>query len=546
MMASISGNTQGLRSTHAKQLKKLALRRIHKDAIVSQEFARALCMLSFEIQRQTGALIDRSGRVRYLIVGDKHGIMLPELDRNRSTRLRGLRLVHTHLNSHEALNQEDLYDLVLLRLDYISAIGIDKNGYPARYYNAHILPGAQPGYHLEKPVLPGQLIENFSATIAYLEDLFKREDHRLHQASKNNRALLVGVYTPAMRERRTPQASMRELNELCRTAQVEVVACATQKRNRLDPQSLVGQGKAKEIALQAVQQNAEMIIFDLELTPMQAKRLSQICDLKIIDRTQLILDIFSRHAQSRDGKLQVELAQLRYLKGRLSEKDDNMSRLTGGIGGRGPGETKLEIGRRRVNDRIRFLEKEWQAIRRRRALNRSRRQAKLGMVSIVGYTNAGKSTLLNSLTNSAVTAAPRLFATLDPTSRRLRFPKHREIILSDTVGFIHDLPPELRRAFSATLEELKQADLLLHCIDASEAEVFRQKIVDVDSILSELWRTLEITPPPYLRVYNKCDLLSSEEIKILNESGNSVCVSAQQKANLDVLCKQIEAMLFES
>ena len=543
-MALISGNTQGLKAIHHKQLKKLAMRRVAGDALISQDFARALCLLSFEIKRQMGVLLDRGGRVRYLLVGDKRGIMIPELDRSRAGRLRGLRLVHTHLRSDEVLSEEDLYDLILLRLDYISAIGIDSHGFPAYYYNAHILPGTEPGYHLEAPIIPGQLPENFSESISYLEEIFKQDKHRLRMASKSNRALLVGVYTPAMRQRRTTQNSMEELKELCHTAQIEVVDCISQKRNSLDPKSLVGQGKAKAIAWQAVQQDVEIIIFDLELTPAQAKRLSQLCDLKIMDRTQLILDIFACHAQSRDGKLQVELAQLRYLKGRLSEKDDNMSRLTGGIGGRGPGETKLEIGRRRVDDRLRLLEKELKSLRQRRDLNRSRRQEKLHMVSIVGYTNAGKSTLLNSLTNSVVAAAPRLFATLDPTSRRLRFPKQREIILADTVGFIHDLPPALRRAFSATLEELSYAELLLHCIDASECDLRNQKIADVDNILGELWQEMNLSAPPCIRVYNKCDLLSEEEVNFLTKQTNSICISAYKKTNLATLCQQIETILF--
>ncbi|MCB1138460.1 MAG: GTPase HflX, partial [Leptospiraceae bacterium] len=254
----------------------------------------------------------------------------------------------------------------------------------------------------------------------------------------------------------------------------------------------------------------------------------------------LILDIFARNARSRDGKLQVELAQLRYLKGRLSEKDDNMSRLTGGIGGRGPGETKLEIGRRRVEDRIRRLEKELSSIKKRRLLNRRRRDdSAVPVCSIVGYTNAGKSTLLNRLTNSEVVQENRLFATLDPTTRRLRFPEEREIILTDTVGFIHDLPPELKKAFQATLEELADSDLLLHCIDVADP-AREEKIRDVEEILSDLG-LMEI---PVLRVYNKCDRLSpARRQEIRNEdSPDRVFVSAQESWNLQALLDRLEQL----
>ena len=388
------------------------------------------------------------------------------MERSRAARLRGLRFVHTHLKG-EALSKEDLSDLTLLRLDYITAITIDKNALPELFYSAHILPGTEPGYELEEPCRPGKLKQNFSQTIRYLEDLFAKVEKK-DRERKETRATLLGVYTPEMCQRRSPQKSMEELRELCRTAGVIPADCIIQKRRKLDPLSLVGSGKAQEIALRAVQKNTDIIIFDLELSPAQAKGLSQVCDLKILDRTQLILDIFSRNAKGRDGKLQVELAQLRYLKGRLSERDDNMSRLTGGIGGRGPGETKLEIGRRRVNARIQRLEKELAKLKKYRFLTRSRRQKKLPIVSIVGYTNAGKSTLLNVLTHSRVLTENRLFATLEPTNRRLRFPRERDIILADTVGFIHELPPELRHAFAATLEELQDSELLLHCIDASD------------------------------------------------------------------------------
>ena len=537
-------------------MKRLALKRLTEDVIVSQDIARTMTSLSFALRRQIGILINRSGHISHVILGDHRSVEIPELERNRSTRLRGLRLVHTHLYD-EKLNEEDLYDLTLLRLDYITAITIDASGLPSYFYSAHILPGTHPGYCLEPPYQSGKLPGNFSETIAHLENLFSKENHfiksttqkskqsktRLHKSFKftqPTRAVLVGVYTTTMRKKRTPQDSMQELQELCTTANIEVADIITQKRTSLDPISLVGSGKAKQIALCGVQRDAEMLVFDLELSPAQAKRLSQLCDLKIVDRTQLILDIFARNARSHDGKLQVELAQLRYLKERLSEKDDNMSRLTGGIGGRGPGETKLEIGKRRVNERIQRLEKELLALRKRRTLNRLRRKGAMPTISIVGYTNAGKSTLLNALTSSSLLVDSRLFATLDPTSRRLALANGKTAILSDTVGFIHELPPELRRAFTATLEELADAQLLLHCIDASDPSR-NQKIEAVQDILADM----QLGALPIIQVFNKCDLLTVEEIEFLAKQENTVCISAVQKQRLDMLLSKIENCIYE-
>ncbi|TGM10212.1 GTPase HflX [Leptospira barantonii] len=503
-ISKLSGNLNGLKSNQIQRLKKISEKRIREDVIISQEISRTLCELSLEISKQIGILIDRSGYVTHVLVGTDNSIEIPFLDRLRTSeaRLRGLRLVHTHLKG-ESLNQEDLTDLALLRLDYITAVVMDSSGNPNGYFSAHVNPESEDELWTVLPKqYPGQLTEGILDEILDIESRLSRSRRNLKDAQKENRAFLVGVY-PERNVGRHPNLSMEELKELCRTAEVHVVDTFMQRKNRLDPSTVLGKGKLEEIILKAIQKHVELLVFDLELTPSQAKKISDIADIKVIDRTQLILDIFARNATSRDGKLQVELAQLKYLKGRLTELDDNMSRLTGGIGGRGPGETKLEIGKRRVEERISRLEAELKSLKKRREVNRrQRKKNELPVVGIVGYTNAGKSTLLNALTNSEVLSENKLFATLDPTTRRIRFPEEREIIISDTVGFIHDLPPELSNAFKATLEELGDSDLLVHVVDVSNPD-YKLQMEAVEKILEEL----ELSHIPMIQVFNKIDNL---------------------------------------
>lgn len=497
--------------------------------------------MSQQLFRQIGILVDRKGKIHHVIVGDDKRIVIPELERERSARLRELRLIHTHLKK-EPLTEEDLYDLTLLRFDTITAITIDRLGLPDKFYSARLAPESERYYEILETEKPGQQKYKFKELVELIDAEFNRNLQKTKEAGNIPRAILVGVYTLENRKKRSPDHSMAELKELCRTAGVMPVEVVIQNRDKIESSTVIGSGKLKEITFLAVQRNAEMLIFDKELTPAQAIKISRETGLKIIDRTQLILDIFAKHAKSRDGKLQVELAQLRYLKGRLSEKDDNMSRLTGGIGGRGPGETKLEIGRRRVEERIHRLEQELKRIKQRREVNRKvRKEVGIPLVSIVGYTNSGKSTLLNSLTNSQVFAENLLFATLDPTTRRIRFPEEREIIIADTVGFIYDLPPELQRAFEATLEELQFSDLLIHCVDASDP-LREQKIRDVNTILENLG----LMRIPQILVMNKIDLLSPAEQNELQNSKNIVPISALKKIGLEQLLKRIELQLFYS
>jgi GTP-binding protein HflX len=317
------------------------------------------------------------------------------------------------------------------------------------------------------------------------------------------RAMLVSVTTS---KRHEALASLAELKELARSGGVEVIDTLLQQRTQVDSRFLMGSGKLRDLAVTALQRNATLIVFDQELNPSQIRSITEAIQLKVIDRTQLILDIFAQRARTREGKLQVELAQLKYLLPRLVTKNTAMSRLTGGIGGRGPGETKLEINRRRVRERIGRLEASLREVQRQRQQQRARRhKQQLPVISIVGYTNAGKSTLLNTLTKSNVAAENRLFATLDPSSRRLRFPRDVEVIITDTVGFIRDLPRELKVAFRATLEELEQADVLLHVIDISNPRCEEQAQA-VEGILADL----KLEGIHTLRVLNKVDLLDPE------------------------------------
>ena len=314
-----------------------------------------------------------------------------------------------------------------------------------------------------------------------------------------------------------------------------------QRRPEADPKFLVGRGKLDEILLRAMQLGAEAVIFDPDLTPGQARMISDVTEIKVLDRTMLILDIFAQHATSRDGKLQVELAQLRYTLPRLIEKNTMMSRLTGGIGGRGPGETKLEINRRRARERIHLLEKRLGDLADDRRLRRRRRgERAVPIIAICGYTYAGKFTLLNALTQGDALAADKLFATLDPISRRLRFPEEREVVITDTVGFIRDLPKELIAAFRATLEEMADADLLVHVVDASDSDRDAH-IRAVESILTDLG----LGDKPRVLVWNKADQLAEPDADHLAQHGGGFVVSALDRATFGPLLLAIERTLFQ-
>ncbi|MFN2530441.1 MAG: GTPase HflX [Pyrinomonadaceae bacterium] len=548
------GNTLGLKPNQLRRIEKLYTRRIPPKEIVTGEFARQLSELSFETRRQIGVLIDRQGRVQYVMVGDNRRIELPDFKRVRvaTGRFRGLRCIHTHLRG-EPLTQDDLTDLALLRLDLMASIDVDEQtGLPGAVRAAHLLPldsrklggaGNVKAYEFLEPKIASQLDLDFLSLIDSLESEMARNRRVTRTSGVRDRTILVGVAIDSLSD---AEESMAELAELATSAGVMVQDKIVQRRTAIDPRTVLGKGKLEELLIRALQLGADMLVFDRELTPGQVRSISEATDLKVLDRSQLILDIFAQRAQSREGKIQVELAQLKYLLPRLVLGHDSaFSRLAGGIGGRGPGETKLETDRRRVRDRINKLEKEIENQRHRRQERRKgRTRHGLPVISIVGYTNAGKSTLLNTLTKSTVHAEQRMFATLDPTSRRLRLPREQEVIINDTVGFIRDLPPDLLSAFRATLEEISDSSLLVHVIDVSNPR-WLQQVASVKRILGDL----QLHEIPAVLALNKVDLLDPEALDSAVrqarqlDAGTLVAVSATKADSLGPLLQQLRAVL---
>ena len=538
-MKKIFGSLKGLKKNQIKRLENLYRRRTPPEFVVTPELARDVGRLSHEIHRQIGLLINRSGKIAFVIVGSHDDIVIPETHEYRSApdRLKGLKCFHTHL-AKEGLTRDDLTDLSLLRLDIMAALTLKDDGEPHEVYISHLLPSS-----IEKnpyEVFPPRSIHELDIGCLELIQALESElafSVTTWNADRNTEcALLISVTS---RSKKHAKDSMDELKDLALSCEIKVVGTLIQQRSKIDARYLLGAGKIKELAIVALQKGATLLIFDQELSPSQIRSITDQTEIKVIDRTQLILDIFAQRAQSREGKLQVELAQLKYLLPRLVTKNTAMSRLTGGIGGRGPGETKLEINRRRVRDKITQLETSLNKVRKHRNLQKAKRHKKdLPVISIIGYTNAGKSTLLNTLTQSNVIAEDRLFATLDPSSRRLRFPQDVEVIITDTVGFIKDLPKDLQVAFRATLEELENADLLLHVIDAGSPRM-KEQLASVNNLLSDL----NLSTIPIVHVLNKMDLVEPQTLELYSKQFNAVAISAFNKSTLPPLIERMQSAI---
>lgn len=533
----IQGNLAGLKSSQLQALERIYRRRIPAGELISSELARYLTERSRELNRQIGIILDRQGTVLHVIVGDDREIVIPDLSGYGLGRsgLRGLRCIHTHLKG-EPLSQDDLNDLALLRLDLMVALSVGDDGLPGAVHYAYLLPPG-PGERSVEALSAASIYHLNLDLGAFLRGLDAELERRMAEtvdlSDPREKAILVSV---SQQPRQDIEDSLDELTELARTADLLVLDRVVQRPRQLNPRYLMGEGKIKEVIIRGLQMGATLLVFDQDLSPTQVRTISAMTEIKVIDRSQLILDIFARRAHTLDGKVQVELAQLKYILPRLMGKGTAMSRLMGGIGGRGPGETKLEIDRRRIRERITRLEKQLDNLARGRLQRRQKRiRAAVPIVSIVGYTNAGKSTLLNALTQSAVFTENLLFATLDTSTRRLRFPQEREVIITDTVGFIRQLPKSLLGAFKSTLEELEDADLLLQVVDLSNPR-FEEQIAAVERILADL----DLARIPRLLVFNKIDQVPAEEASALCRRFQAIGVSALDRSSFTPLMQALQ------
>ncbi len=535
------GNSHGLNTREVEALKGLGLLKCPQNLLITRELAHRMTSISDMLHRKVGVLLGRTGHVECIVLGDSERAYLPDIGRSRAGigRLRGIRFVVTAFevkknaqNQNELLSMDEITDLAKLHLDFVAAIETNILGAPGCAEYAHLVP-SQRGVSVARTFADdfSELPTNADEILHAVETELRLTTEKARE-NRNPPAILVHLDTGEhdAKERR------EEMLELCRTAGIEVVRIIEQRRRQPDPKSLVGSGKLQQIELIALDEDAEFVIFDRELSPAQTRVISHTLPHKILDRTQLILDIFAQRAKSLDGKLQVELAQLKYNLPKLIDQDTAMSRLTGGVGGRGPGETKLELNRRKARERMNALERELKNRSNHRALQRKKRsQQHIPVFSLVGYTNVGKSTLLNALTQSEVYAENLLFATLDTTSRRLRFPRLQEVIFTDTVGFIRDLPQDLVQAFKATLEELNDADVLLHVIDASSPQVHSQ-IASVEAILKQLG----LSDKPMIRILNKTDLIDPQEAIELSRQYDAVAISAKYRSSALPLIDRIQ------
>jgi GTP-binding protein HflX len=571
----------GLSPAERHRVERLYRRRVPSRSILTHDLAREMAETSHALNRRVGILVDRAGRIEAVSVGDARRVDVPRKPSAPSGRDRfcTLRWIATRLGD-EPLSSADLSPLALHRLDAMAVVGVGEDGAPGPVRVAHLLPAeeraraaapARPApvlphgvvvprglrprparadrevedvvadgerYRLFPPRPASLVDDDFLALIGALEEEFERRRTRTKVSGKGGRAILVHV---TKGNRLAAEESIAELEELATSAGLGVVDRIVQRRQHFDPRTLMGSGRLEDLIIRASRLQADFIVVDQNLSPAQAHAIAESTAIKVIDRSQLILDIFARRARTHEGKIQVELAQLKYLLPRLmSRGDSGLSRLEGGIGGRGPGEQKLEVDRRRVRDRIKSLERMLQSERTRREQRRARRRERdVPVVSLVGYTNAGKSTLLNVLTKSDVFVESRMFATLDPSSRRLRLPREREVVVNDTVGFIRDLPKDLLAAFRATLEEIEDSDLLVHLVDMSHPR-YEAQIAAVESILRDLGNA----DIPRLLVFNKADLVEPERREeVLAGRAGALAVAAAKGTGLGALLSAIDRAL---
>ncbi|WP_192925036.1 GTPase HflX [Sodalinema gerasimenkoae] len=526
----IYGDLKGLKSSQLKQLQRLYHQRLPGDRLTTPEFAQRLAAISTDLGKPLSAYLNRRGQVIRVGVGSPRQTQIPplELPRYGASRLSGIRCIATQLKRDEP-GTATLTAMAIQRLDALICLtltgsgfqrrGGGETGYVHRTYLAHLVPNPSEASWTvsEEMTLEAIAQQDFLDLVEALEGEFEREFVGQSVDSDQDRVLLVGLRTQNTSDVEFEE-HLAEVVRLVDTAGGVVLQTIQQGRSRPHPQTVIGSGKVDELALAVQTLGATLVVFDRDLSPAQVRNLEKRLGVRVVDRTEVILDIFAQRAQSRAGKLQVELAQLEYSLPRLRGQGQKMSRLGGGIGTRGPGETQLETERRAIAQRISRLQREVTNLQAHRARMRQQRQAQdVPSIALVGYTNAGKSTLLNVLANSEIYTADQLFATLDPTTRRLSIQEDvthvvHQLVLTDTVGFIHELPPALVDAFRATLEEVTEADALLHVVDLSHA-AWQNQIHSVMGILSEM----PITPGPILLVFNKIDSVDGDTLELAKE-----------------------------
>ena len=544
-MSEILGNLKGIRNSVIEELKTLYDMKLSSGQLLSAELALKLADITEFINREVSVYITRSGQIIRVAIGSNETVELPAVEGRRgSSRLSGIRCVHTHPNGTPSLSGVDISALKANRFDCMIAIGVTAPDYTQSTLGFGMIVGMDEN---EQFVVEnyGPLTMAEAETIYFpnlvttVERILEKQTSSTSLAQAQERAVLVGMEYNGMLNTLgwTIEDSIEELKQLADTAGAQVVAKFMQKRPKPDPAFFIGKGKVQELALFVQQENIDLCLFDDELSPAQQRNIEQAMGLRVLDRTALILDIFAQRARTNEGKLQVELAQLQYNLPRIMGKGLSLSRLGGGIGTRGPGETKLEVDRRRIRDRIAYIKECIGKVKSVRTLHRAgRNKASVPTVSLVGYTNAGKSTLLNTLTNSDIYAKDQLFATLDPTTRQLDLPNKQQAILTDTVGFIQRLPHQLVAAFQSTLEEVVEADVLLHVIDVSH-ELYKEQSNAVYHVLDQIGAK----DKTIITVYNKIDKLPADSAlpARLAQEENSICISAKANINLDKLLELI-------